>query len=187
MAKMNEISSKYSWKEIKVILEKSEEKELLSLIKDLYSLNKDNKHFVHARLFHDESSLEPYKKIIEDAVYPDIYKKNSRIRLSDGKKAIREYKAASKDPNNILELMVFFIECGNNLTINVGDIDEQFYDSLCNMFDDVLKLLKDSEQEVVDRFRPRLQNVVNDAQGIGWGYFDYINDVFHRAFPDEEV
>lgn len=80
--------------------------------------------------------------------------------------------------------MVFYIECGNQLTVDCGDIDEQFYSSLESMFDKVVQMLKTSNQDTIDMFIPRLKTIVNKANGIGWGYYDYISDVLEEAFPE---
>jgi len=57
-----------------------------------------------------------------------------------------------------------------------GDIDSQFYDSLCSMLDRILELLVDQSADVLDQYVPRLEQVVLRASGIGWGYHDYISD-----------
>jgi len=172
-----------SWKDVKQILSNKSHDELLKLISDFYSLSKENKNFIHVRFSVTEDPLKPYKDIIEESIYPDVYK-NKPIKLSIGRKAISDYKKAIGSPLGVLELMVFYIECGNQLTVDYGDIDEQFYSSLESMFDKVVQILKTSNQDTIDMFIPRLKTIVNKANGIGWGYYDYISDVLEEAFPE---
>ena len=80
--------------------------------------------------------------------------------------------------------MVYYIEQGNECTLDYGDIDERFYASIESMFEEVLKHLKKSTTEVVARFLPRLRKVVKEADGIGWGYYDYLADAIEAAFPE---
>jgi len=129
--------------------------------------------------------IKPYKEIIEQSLYPDPMS-NDPISLFNGRRAISRYKKAVGDANGILELMVYYVECGNQLTVDYGDIDEKFYDSLESMFIDVLKILSKSEQQTIDNYLPRLISLVELATGIGWGYYDNMSDHLFEAFGDED-
>jgi hypothetical protein len=98
-------TKKPSWTNVKSILITKEPVELLMLIKDLYAINKNNKTFIEARYQVSNDVLEPYKKIISDALYPDVTK-NKPISLSAGRKAISDYKKAANDSVGTIELMV---------------------------------------------------------------------------------
>ena len=45
--------------------------ELLQLIRDLYALRPENKEFIRARFLSTEETLQPYKTIIQESLYPD--------------------------------------------------------------------------------------------------------------------
>jgi len=78
----------------------------------------------------------------------------------------------------MLELMVYYVECGNEFTLTYGDIDEPFYNSLVSMFSDIVsRLTKAQDEYLLHLFLPRLQNVVCKANDIGWGYYDAIADL----------
>ncbi len=167
-------TKKPNWSQVKAVLADQEPKELLKLLGDLYRLSKGNRVFIESRFLAGDEALEHYKKIIEDALYPDVYR-NKPIRLSVGKKAISDYKKATNDTVGTLELIVHYLEQGNEFTAEYGDIDSQFYDSLCSMLDRILELLVDQSADVLDQYVPRLEQVVLRASGIGWGYHDYIS------------
>lgn len=57
------------------------------------------------------------------------------MSLSTGKAAISAYKKTINDTEGLLELMVFYVECGNKFTVDYGDIDEQCYYSIETMFE----------------------------------------------------
>lgn len=133
-----------------------------------------NRVFVESRFLAGEDALNNYKQVISEAVYPDVYK-NKPIRLSVGKKAISDYRKATGDDLGMLELMVHYLEQGNDFTAEYGDTDEQFYDSLCSMLDRVLDMLADQNMHMKNEYIPRLGQVVIRAGGIGWGYHDYIS------------
>ena len=172
-------NKKPTWNDVKAILVEKEKSELLKLIADLYSSSAENKSFIHSRYSVSGQTLEPYKGIISESLYPDVYK-NKPIRLSIGKKAISDYYKATKDKAGQLELMVHYLETGNQFTIKFGDIDEQFYSSLETMFEKILTLLRKESRDVRDKYFSRLKDVVSSARNIGWGYYDYISDIFGK-------
>ena len=161
-----------AWSGIRTLLEAQNSRQLTKLIGDLYDLNKANRDFLNARFTTGEQRLAPYKKIIDQALYPDVYHDN-QLSIMTGRNAISAYKQATGDDDGVLELMVYFVERGNQFTVDFGDIDETFYASLESMFDRVIKVMK-RRPEVVPRFLPRLVAVRDAAEGIGWGYYDYL-------------
>ena len=180
---MKKTKSKITWQDVKSKLIKEESGELLKLIWDLYSLNDKNRTFIHAR-YSFIDPLKPYKTIISKSLYPDPIR-NEPLMLAAGRKAISEYKKAVGDPIGMLELSIYYIECGHKFTLEYGDIDEQFYDSLESMFDRVLKMLTQFDQTIIDKYFPRLLSLTEEVSGIGWGHYDYLITELEEAFPDK--
>ena len=176
---------KMSWSDVKKALADYDHKDLVSLIADLYAANSSNKAFLHARLLRGKDTLKPYLKIIEDCLYPDIYK-NKPVQIAKGKKAISDYRKAVGDSKGTLELMLCFVETGTQFTLNCGDMDEDFYDSLLRMYDNAIDLLFTIDDAEIAEYRPRFEYLVTSTCNIGWGYHDVLEDSFNRAFSDEE-
>jgi hypothetical protein len=172
-------NKKTTWKDVKAVLSEKDKAELLKLIADLYSSSSENRSFIQSRYSVGGESLEPYRSIISESLYPDVYK-DRPIRLSVGKKAIADYFKATKDKAGQLELMVHYLECGNEFTVEFGDMDERFYASLESMFDRILKALRTEPTDVQAPYITRLESVVSSARNIGWGYYDYISDIFEE-------
>ena len=80
--------------------------------------------------------------------------------------------------------MVHYLETGNQFTVDYGDIDEQFYSSLESMFEKILTTLRKQSEEVQEEYFSRLEQVVSSAKDIGWGYYDFISDIFHEYQMD---
>lgn len=180
---MKKNKSKITWQDVKNTLIKKDNGELIKLIRDLYSLNDKNKAFIHAR-YSFIDPLTPYKAIISKSLYPDPMR-NEPLKLGAGRKAISEYKKAVGDPIGVLELSIYYIEYGHKFTLEYGDIDEQFYDSLESMFDRVLKMLTQFDQTIIDKYFPRLLSLTEEVSGIGWGHYDYLITELEEAFPDK--
>lgn len=173
-----------TWNDVKRAISDIDYKEQVKLIRDLYRLSNTNKDFMHARFEIGDDPLSPYRDIIEDSLYPDVMY-DKPIRISRAKRAVSEYSKAVGDALGEVELMVLFVECGNRFTVDFGDIDEDFYDSLLRMYaraiNKILRLPKERQAE----FRDRLREIVDSSSGIGWGYHDGLYDLYYRAFPDD--
>ena len=122
-----------SWSDVKQSITSLDTSELIQLIASLYRLSKGNRDFLHARFSIGDNPIGPYKKVIEDCMFPDVFK-NKPIQISRAKKAINEYSKALGDAKGEAELMTYFVECGNQFTVEFGDIDEGFYDALLRMY-----------------------------------------------------
>lgn len=171
-----------SWKDVKAMLAQQSPQELLQLLRDVYALRPEVQDFIHARVLASRESIKSYKKMIHQSLSPDVIH-GEALALARGRKAISEYKKATNDPVGTLDLMVYYVECGTQFTVDYGDIDAGFYASLESMFTQVVKRLQQSDQDTVDRLLPRLEGIVREAQGIGWGYYDTIAATLKAAFP----
>jgi hypothetical protein len=172
--------AKVSWKDVKPKLSGFSSTQLLGLVQDLYRLNPENASFMHARFLSDDTkqvSLAPYMTRIQRAISPKEPWKQD-VKLAEGRKAISEFKKANGNIRDTLTLMIYYVKCGNDLTLEFGDIDEGFYDSLCSMFSSAVQtLLKQQNQELFAEFLPSLEGEFQRVDGrIGWGYPDELSD-----------
>lgn len=157
------------WNKIKSKINSYSSGEYLEIIKDLYDLNIQNKNFLEARFLQPSlDSLKPYKKIIETAMYPNIMGGRG-LSLKDGKKAISDYKKSTKDEFGTMELMLFYVECGHKFTLEYGDIDEPFYDSLIAVFTNLIEWVK-KFPDYKNTFYDRMKKIADESREIGWGY-----------------
>jgi len=174
-------SYKTSWSQVKAQLKHWDSAQLMGLVQDMFDYSQGNRDFLAARLLREsieQEALSPYLKRIESA----FYKKNgwpaNRLNLKDARAAIREYQRATSDPAGTLELMLVHVETGTKFTCEFGDITEAFYDSLCSTLNDVKKLLiSDEGRPLYQQVKERLAELARQADGIGWGYGDYVGDV----------
>ena len=181
MAKKQQVDKR--WSDIRAVLDTQGSAQLLEVARDLYALSQENRDFLNARYLASENRLDSYKKAIDAAIYPNVYQ-SKPIRVSVAKKAISQYTKATGDQAGTLELMMYFVERGNQFTVDFGDIDEGFYSSLEPMFARILETLKRSDPEVVEGLLPRLVAIRGAAEGICWGYHDYLCEALAKAFPN---
>ncbi len=177
-------SSNPTWSDVKVPVSKLDERQLVNLVADLYRFSKENQAFLHARFGVGDDPLEPYKKTINACLYPDVYK-NKPIQISKAKKAINSYSKAIGDPLGETELMFFFVERGNDFTLDFGDIDEDFYDALNGMYERAIKKVLSLPEDQRGIFQDRLKEIMTSSSDIGWGYHDMLSDDYYGAFPEK--
>jgi hypothetical protein len=174
-------SSKPTWSQLKSRLKQWDSKQLIGLIQDLFSHSSGNRDFLSTRLLgeaNDPATLGPYLERIQIAFYGRRGLAPGPMNLRDGRQALQDYRAASGDLAGTLELMLTYVETGTKLTCEFGDIDEGFYDSLCSVLDELDKHLRSSEgRPLYPRLWQRLVDLAEQADGIGWGYGDYVGDV----------
>ena len=173
------------WSNVKARVSNLNQKQLLQLVADLYRLSKENREFIHARFSVGDDPLGPYKETISDCMYPDVYS-NKPVQVAKARRAISSYSKATGDPLGEAELMTVPVEYGNSFTVDFGDIDGPFYDSLNRAYQEVIDKVLSLPQEQRDRFRERLEAIMKSSSGIGWGYHDALFEDYHRAFPQDE-
>ena len=173
-----------SWIDVKRKIKRFNADQLIDLIGDLYRLSANNKEFFHTRFTLSEDPLESYKRIIQDAIHPYL-EENETLDIGLAEDAIERYSKAIDDVKGETELMIFFVECGNNFTLSYGDIDDDFYDALLSMYEkSILNVaeLTPKDQEV---FKERLYQIMDSASGIGWGYHDGLRELYYESFKDD--
>ena len=69
------------------------------------------------------------------------------------------------------------MENGTRFTHEYGDIDERFYSSLESALDELAALLRGEARGMYPQFSARLARVEQMADGIGWGFHDFVGDV----------
>jgi hypothetical protein len=67
--------SQPTWTDVKAKLKGLDRAGLLGLIQSLYSAHRDNQRFLHSRFGLGEDVLEPYKKIIDRWLWPDVLRR----------------------------------------------------------------------------------------------------------------
>lgn len=172
-----------NWSTIKKAIEKLNTEDLCNLAGEFALLSKENKNFLEARfLTYSTVSLNEYKKQIKDYLALED-PCNKIISIREAKKALRDYKQATDNKRGLIELMVYYVECGNNFTCAFGDMDMPYYDSLISVFENVLKLTKQQDIDEMEPFIERLHDIVEKADGIGWGYYDSLDELFNEFYP----
>jgi hypothetical protein len=164
--------------DIKKELRKLDKEKLVDLIADLYKKNKSVKELLDFYVNPNEKEIFlKYKGKVYEAFYP---KRGDRFKLSDGKKAISDFKKLEASKELLSELMLFYTETGVEFTNEFGDINEPFYNSVVSVYSNALTLMH--KEKILDKFADRAKKIVDDTSGIGWGFHDELGDVYNEFY-----
>jgi hypothetical protein len=159
------------WSQIKKALRVESNQSLIGLIKDLYDLRPENKTFLEARLAGGAVDAEPYRRRVEEAISPDPLSRRD-ISIAGARQAVREYEKAVRDPLQVADLMLYYVECGTWFATEFGYDDERFFASLIRMFGEMLRKLDQVDGSQRTEIVERIEAVIRRAGRTGWGYED---------------
>lgn len=168
-----------SWSDAKARLAELDRTSLLGLLKDLYSVSKDNQAFLNARLGLGDDPLKLYKATITQWINPADVRKP--VSVAKAKKAISDYKKALGQPEGLAELTVFYCEETFNLLTWRGVEDESFYDALVRMFEQALKYVLALPQGQQVPYLGRLEQVRDQSPNVGWGVAEDFDQLWADA------
>ncbi|MDR3108815.1 MAG: hypothetical protein LBU65_03890 [Planctomycetaceae bacterium] len=177
-----------AWKAVSRLLCNLNEKEMLALFQELYHLSSNNAELIEARfkLQGNGDLLSDYrKKILYEFDDYHIQHKDgeNHPKMSYCKKLIRDYKKGTGDLAGTLELMTTFQEAGAKFTMDYGDMDDRFYDSLMSGMDEIVKILIGEGKFLFPAYQGRLHKLLQLIyQQCGYGYCDWIQDAVLEIF-----
>src|SRR5580700_9148016 len=171
-----------TWTDVKAKLADFDLAALLGLIQSLYSAHKDNQMFLHSRFGLGGDVLEPYKKIIDRWLWPDVLR-NQDTSVSQAKQAISDYKKAVGDPEGVAELMVFYCESAAGFCTDITYDDAGYFNALVRMFEQALKTTNTLAAKKRDGHIARLDRVRSMSHDFGYGVGDDMDVLFSEFRP----
>jgi len=168
--------------DLKIYLNSLDEKTLKEEIIELFKLYPAVKEYFSLKICpdHENELLDKYKKVVKNEFFPD--RGFGKLRYSVMKKAVSDFKKIAKLPVNIAELMVFYVENGVAFTNTFGDIDKRFYNNILDMYESALEYIV--AKNLQKSYQTRLKGIVEEGNGIGWGFSDALTDLYYSFFDD---
>lgn len=83
----------------------------------------------------------------------------------------------------LIELMLYTLELAVRYLDELGDSEEGFYDSTCNIFDDVCLLIRKNKLE--GKYIDKCRKIVESSDDKGYGLYDSMSDIFYDYFGVE--
>jgi hypothetical protein len=158
----------------------------ISIIMDCYKLSGDVKNYLHVLINPDDTVEELYRKsksLIIQEFFPQ--RGFGKLRLSQAKKAITEFKSLSNNEDKTIDLMIYYVETGVEFTNSYGDINEPFYNSMASMYSNVIKKIK-TQNGLYIKYNERLKAIVTNTADIGWGFHDALSYLYEEFLSNFE-
>ena len=163
---------------IKNVLAKLEKKALIEILSDLYKKNKSVQEYLDFYIKPDEKGLfEKYRDKVYEAFYP---KRGFGYNIKQGKQSISDFNKLGPSAELLTDLMLFYVETGVKFTDEYGDINEAFYNSMESTYANALKII--CKEGLMDRFKQRAFQVLEDTKNMGWGFHDSLSEIFHQYY-----
>jgi len=126
--------------------------------------------------------LSKYRRVIKNEFFPKDDEPS--LRYSVINKAISDFGKISRTPENVAELMVSCAEYGVDFTNEYGDINEDFYINIERMYEKAILYI--SKNNLEDHFQKRCKKIMEESEGIGWGFGDAMADIYFENFDGYE-
>ena len=167
---------------LKKYLSQFSKEQLIGQIIELNKKYKDVKNYYSFSLNPDTDALtEKTKQTIYECFYP---KRGYDLKLQEARKAITDFKKLDPGAEVVIDVMVYYVECGVKFTNDYGDIDDAYYTGMVNMFQHAVKMIKSNELE--STFKDRAMEIVEDTEDMGWGFHDDLSDIYHEYFGSDK-
>jgi hypothetical protein len=153
-------------------------------VQDLYTANKENQAFLHARLGLGHDQLQPFKATISNWICSDVTK-NRPVSVSKAKKAIMDYKKAIGRLDGMAELTIFYCEEAFGFLESCSMEDESYFVALTRMYQRSLEFVLSLPPAERANYLERLDRLRTRGKHVGWGVQDELNSLWYAAAPDE--
>lgn len=169
--------------ELKRHLKQSSKDELIDDIVKLYSKVESVKDYYQTKLFPQSEGqvVEKYKAIVRNEFFP--VRGFGKLRLSEARKAISDYKNICQSEESLVDLMLFYVEMGVKFISTYGDIKESFYSSGESMYEKAVELIVKNEMQ--EMYEGRCRRIVKEASDTGYGFHDELGYIYRKYFKPE--
>ena len=184
---MTRMAKKLTKKQLENHLQHLEKKELLAEVSKLFTRVEQVREYYQMEFggkAEREKVLADYKKQIRSQFYSSRSASPRMPKAAELRKIINAFKKVAVVQYDVVDLMLYRVETAVEFTNDFGDIDQSFYQSTIKTYCDALQLI--DKEKLHSYFNDRCGQIVDDASGIGWGFYDTLWEFFHFYFPDEE-
>lgn len=151
--------------------------ELTKIIVDFYKTNKSVEEGLSLMILGEEygsALLEKYKKQLYKIFNPTNIVRTG-FSLEKAQMVLSDFADVCIGDNGRWygDLALYFAECATDFTMGYGDIDEDFYDALGDAYHDAV-VIASGEKQLYKLWKERLEYILHEFSGFGWGMEDFI-------------
>lgn len=158
--------------ELKKILKEYNQDEIIKLVLEIRASCKDAKKYLDIKYDDGKEELKIYNEA-HDKIEKVFHGNPMRMKISAAKKPLSEFKKFSKNPELVMDLELYYVECGVWFTNEYGDMYDSYYDSFISVFDKFVNNINSYDNyDFFLKLKERIIKLVADTQNIGYGFPD---------------
>lgn len=127
--------------------------------------------------------VKSLKKILMQSIYPDDMRYFSPDSFMTAMETLEASKNIFHDHESLIDVTLFFVECGTQFLVDLGEIDEDFCVEIEDAFEGVVDHIKNSDRIIFEKYKERLYRINEVAHGSDYGHGDQIRDILDEKFP----
>ena len=158
-----------------------DEADLIQMIIDLYNGSNTAEKAINISILGDDYGkelLEQYKKRLYKIFNPTNIMKTG-FSLEAAQAVLDEFADICINSDSFYGgFALYFAECATDFTMSYGDIDENFYDALGDAYHDAV-VVASNDEGIYEILKERLESVLAEFAGFGWGMEEYISDEYY--------
>ena len=162
-------------------LQEADEKQLSELICQIYKHSEVAQQIVDSRFLGDDYGMrfaETTKKKIEQAFFP--HGKIDRS-LKQAKELLRHFRKSCQNQRALIEVELFFVECGLDFIGIFGESDEGMKELLItNYASAVARILEDDSQIYFHHYFAKCNQIVDAARGFTSAFSQDMLDIYQQ-------
>ena len=157
-----------------------DKEELVTIISDLYKTNKTAEARLNLLFLGEEygnALLEKYKKQLYKIFNPSNIVRTG-FSLEKAQQILSDFAGMCGDGRWYGDFALYFAECATDFTMSYGDINEEFYDALCDAYREAVTIAR-RDEEMYKLWKDRLEYIYHEFSGFGWGMDDFITEEYY--------
>lgn len=123
-----------------------------------------------------EKVLQEYKRRLDREYFPK--RGHGRASNRESKRVISDFKKISIHDKDLVDLLLYRTELMIRFSAEYGDIDEPFYSSLENGFEQACKLIQ--REKLRAHFEETCKDLIEQTSGFGWGVYSTLSDIYEE-------
>ncbi|KYH28424.1 hypothetical protein CPAL_05250 [Clostridium thermopalmarium DSM 5974] len=147
---------------------------------DMYRIFPEVKKYYDLKINPDleKKLLDQYKMLIKKKFF--FHKGKVKVKYSDISKIIREFNDKATMPDNVVELMLYYIDLGIELANTYGMVEEEFYINIEATFVKALKHI--FRYDLKDIFKDKVKNIVESISITQGDFKDSMSNILFSYY-----
>jgi hypothetical protein len=175
--------NKFEMSDLNNFLTGKDKQFMVNEFKTLVNLYPEIKEYYASKISPDNEKqiMKKYREEMYNEFFPEWG--FGRLRYSVMHKAIYDFRKICRQPENLAELYLAYVEGGIKYAKVYSNIDDRIYETILRIQKTAITHILDNN--LSDMFDDRLERIVKDSAGFGWGFADGIKQNYYQYLSDK--